>query len=84
MVNRTRREEKRTWPPIYRRPPSLRHSGSSRLFHRRQRENPRFPFFSVLSRAVTSNLSSNGQPLYLSTETLYQPFPTGLSGLSPT
>jgi hypothetical protein len=47
MVNRTRREEKRTWPPIYRRPPCLRHSGSSRLFHRHQRENPGFPFFSV-------------------------------------
>jgi hypothetical protein len=44
MVNRTRREEERTWPPIYRRPPCLRHSGSSRLFHRHQRENPGFPF----------------------------------------
>jgi integrase len=31
MVNRTRREEEQTWPPIYRRPHSLRHSGSSRL-----------------------------------------------------
>jgi hypothetical protein len=47
MVNRTRREEERTWPSIYRRPPCLRHSGSSRLFHRHQRENPEFPFFSV-------------------------------------
>jgi hypothetical protein len=47
MVNRTRREEERTWPPISRRPPCLRHSGSSRLFHRHQRENPGFPFFSV-------------------------------------
>jgi hypothetical protein len=31
MVNRTRREEERTWPPTYRGPPCLRHSGSSRL-----------------------------------------------------
>jgi hypothetical protein len=37
-----------------------------------------------MSRAVTSNLSSYGQPLYLSTETLYQPFFTGLSGLPRT
>jgi hypothetical protein len=31
MVNRTRREEERTWPSTYRRPPCLRHSGSSSL-----------------------------------------------------
>jgi hypothetical protein len=37
-----------------------------------------------MSRAVTSNLPSHGQPLSLSTETFYEPFPTGLSGLSRT
>jgi hypothetical protein len=44
MVNRTRREEKRTWPPIYRRPPCLGHSGSSRLFPPAPAGEPWVPF----------------------------------------